>query len=229
MADRGATERSGSLPPRPRRPARASPQGRPPEGRRERNKRLKQEAILAAAENLFREKGYDAVTTQEIAERADVSTGTLFRYARTKADLLLTVQSERLRAGCERAVAMARAGADPVEAIMTLLAPLAETGLPRPELVVAYQRELLFAPANRSSHLGTVEGLLEAIRTILELDRPGSDAADVEFAAYVIYATMYMDLVRVGVGRAPSEDLPRTLRAGIRTLLARLLPDRGSE
>ncbi|QQS01904.1 MAG: TetR/AcrR family transcriptional regulator [Austwickia sp.] len=195
-----------------------------PEGRRERNKRLKHEAILAAADELFREKGYDAVTTQEIAERADVSNGTLFRYARTKADLLLTVQSERLRAGCDRGVAMARAGADPVEAIMALLVPLAETGMSRPELVVAYQRELLFAPGDRAGHLGTVEGLEAAIHTILQLARPDAAEQDVAFAAYVVYATMYMDLVRVGVGRAPTEDLPRTLRVTIRTLLDRLLP-----
>lgn len=195
-----------------------------PEGRRERNKRLKHEAILAAADELFREKGYDAVTTQEIAQRADVSNGTLFRYARTKADLLLTVQSERLRAGCERGVAMAHAGAEPVEAIMALLAPLAETGLSRPELVVAYQRELLFAPGDRAGHLGTVEGLEEAIRTILRVTRPEADEADVAFAAYVVYATMYMDLALVGVGRASTAELPRTLRVTIRTLLARLLP-----
>lgn len=194
------------------------------EGRRARNKRLKQEAILAAAEALFREKGYTAATTQEIAERADVSNGTLFRYARTKADLLVNVLSVRVRRGCARGVAMAKAGADPVEAILALLVPLAEAGLENPALVMAYQRELLFASGPRDDDLATVESLEAAIRDIVRLARPDAEADQVAFAAYVIYSTMYMDLVRVGVGRATPEDLPVRLRLTVRTLLARLLP-----
>ncbi|WP_168582880.1 TetR/AcrR family transcriptional regulator [Gephyromycinifex aptenodytis] len=195
------------------------------EGRRERNKRVKAEAILAAATELFTEKGYDAVTTSEIAERADVSNGTLFRYARTKADLLVTVLNERLTRGCERGVAMAHHGADPVEAIIALLHPLAETGLAHPEIVVAYQRELLFgANPTRDSDLGQVEQLQAAIAEILAIVRPAHGEDERAFAAYALYSTMYMDLVRVGVGRASAEELPTTLRHTIRTLLARLLP-----
>lgn len=193
------------------------------EGRRDRNKRLKTEAILMAAEELFREKGYDAVTTQEIADRADVSNGTLFRYAHTKADLLVTVLNERLRLGRERGLRMARAGADPVEAIIALLSPLAETGMAHPETVVAYQRELLFSPAARNADLDTVEQLESAIREILIVSS-GRDADAVAFPAYAIYSTMYMDLVRVGVGRASATELPRRLRGSIRTLLTALLP-----
>ena len=204
---------------------RPDPATAPAEGRRERNKRLKQEAILAAAEALFREKGYAAVTTQEIAERADVSNGTLFRYARTKADLLVTVLSGTVREGCERGVAMARAGADPVEAIVALLGPLGDVGLGHPEVVVAYQRELLFAPDPREEYLATVEGLEQAIRDILEAARPETKESARIFAGFVIYSTMYMDLVRVGIGRAATEELPRRLRATVRLLLEHLLPE----
>ena len=45
-------------------------------GRRERNKLEKQTRIFDAAAELFAEKGYSAVTTQEIADRADVAGGT---------------------------------------------------------------------------------------------------------------------------------------------------------
>ncbi len=195
------------------------------EGRRERNKRLKSEAILAAATELFRERGYDTVTTSEIAARADVSNGTLFRYARTKADLLITVMSQRLRLGSDRGLQMARQGADPVEAIIALLTPLAETGMAHPEVVVAYQRELLFAanPA-RDAELGNVEILEQVIGEILAITKGEYDETRRAFAAYALYSTMYMDLVRVGVGRASAEELPLRLRTTIRTLLAHLLP-----
>jgi len=62
-------------------------------GRRERNKQEKLERITAAARELFAEHGVDDVTTQQIADRADVGSGTLFLYAKTKAELLLLVQN----------------------------------------------------------------------------------------------------------------------------------------
>lgn len=60
-------------------------------GRRERAKLEKRERIVAAARALFAEKGFDATTTQEVAERADIGAGTLFRYAKVKDDLLILV------------------------------------------------------------------------------------------------------------------------------------------
>lgn len=66
------------------------------EGLRERNKRQKFENIRRAAQELFKEKGYEATTTREIAERAGIGTGTLFLYARDKQDLLLMVYLETI-------------------------------------------------------------------------------------------------------------------------------------
>ena len=65
-------------------------------GRRERQKRKTLEKIVRAARILFERKGFDATTTQEIAERADIGTGTLFNYAKTKEDLLLMVFREEM-------------------------------------------------------------------------------------------------------------------------------------
>ena len=52
-----------------------------PAGRRERNKQQKLDRITAAARELFAERGVDEVTTQEIADKADIGAGTLFLYA----------------------------------------------------------------------------------------------------------------------------------------------------
>ena len=62
-------------------------------GRRERNKQQKLDRITAAARELFAERGVDEVTTQEIADKADIGAGTLFLYAKTKGELLLLVQN----------------------------------------------------------------------------------------------------------------------------------------
>ncbi len=68
---------------------------------RERKKTAKQTRILDAAARLFAEKGYAAVTTSEIAAAADVGVGTLFRYAGSKAELLVSVMNDRLAEGIE--------------------------------------------------------------------------------------------------------------------------------
>lgn len=48
----------------------------------------KQENILIAAVELISEKGYEKVSTAEIAKKAGVAEGTIFRQYRTKGDLL---------------------------------------------------------------------------------------------------------------------------------------------
>lgn len=65
-------------------------------GLRERNKRQKLENIRRSAQELFKEKGYEATTTREIAERAGIATGTLFLYARDKQNLLVLVYLEAI-------------------------------------------------------------------------------------------------------------------------------------
>jgi TetR/AcrR family transcriptional regulator, fatty acid metabolism regulator protein len=47
--------------------------------------------IMAAAAGVFREKGYEQASTAEIAERAGVVEGTLYRYFETKRDLFVRV------------------------------------------------------------------------------------------------------------------------------------------
>ncbi|MEB0056179.1 TetR/AcrR family transcriptional regulator [Variovorax sp. LG9.2] len=70
----------------------------PRAGLRERSKTDKRKRIIEAARAVFIEHGYEAATTREIATRADVSTGTVFVYAKDKRDLLLQVVNDELDA-----------------------------------------------------------------------------------------------------------------------------------
>ncbi|WP_422444857.1 TetR/AcrR family transcriptional regulator [Thermoanaerobacterium sp. DL9XJH110] len=47
--------------------------------------------ILEAAVKVFSEKGFEGSTTKEIAKKARVSEGTIFRYFKTKKDILLNL------------------------------------------------------------------------------------------------------------------------------------------
>ncbi|WP_252502366.1 TetR/AcrR family transcriptional regulator [Sporosarcina sp. Marseille-Q4943] len=51
----------------------------------------KQKLILIAATEMFAEKGFAATSTNEIAKKAGVAEGTIFRHYKTKKDLLLSI------------------------------------------------------------------------------------------------------------------------------------------
>lgn len=71
------------------------------EGLRERKKRQTQEAIAAAAMELFQAHGFDAVTVADVARAADVAEKTVFNHFPTKEDLVFFRSEDRLAAQVE--------------------------------------------------------------------------------------------------------------------------------
>lgn len=61
------------------------------EGRVARRQRRTRDALIAAARDIMTEKGVDAATMLEIAERADMGAGTVYNYFRSKDDLAIAV------------------------------------------------------------------------------------------------------------------------------------------
>lgn len=69
---------------------RTTPADQPSPGLRERKKIKTRRAIRTATYALIEEQGYDATTIEQIAERAEVSPSTVFRYFPTKEDIVVT-------------------------------------------------------------------------------------------------------------------------------------------
>jgi AcrR family transcriptional regulator len=57
----------------------------------------KEQKILEAAIDVFSEKGFSGASTSEIAKRAGVAEGTIFRYFKTKKDLLRGILIQLLK------------------------------------------------------------------------------------------------------------------------------------
>lgn len=64
--------------------------------RRERKKEETRRRIFTAAISLFREKGFEQTTVDEITEKADVGRGTFFNYFPRKESVLAFLSEERL-------------------------------------------------------------------------------------------------------------------------------------
>lgn len=64
--------------------------------RKEREKQLRRDLILKASEEVFFEKGLRAATLDEIAERAEVSKGTIYLYFASKEDLYYSLMTKGL-------------------------------------------------------------------------------------------------------------------------------------
>ena len=77
-------------------PARPGQPGQARPGLRERKKAKTRAAIREHAFRLFREQGYDVTTVEQIAEAAEVSPSTFFRYFPTKEDVVLQDEMDTL-------------------------------------------------------------------------------------------------------------------------------------
>jgi AcrR family transcriptional regulator len=155
-----------------------------PIGRRERAKQHKRERIMAAARELFAEHGVGGVTTQQVADRADVAIGTLFRYASTKAELLIMVQNQKFADAIENGLAAAAEPArrGPMEGVIALISPVVACVREQVENGRTYLHELVFGdPAEPYRRQGlALSGRLEdGIARLLTRDErlDGRDAA----------------------------------------------------
>ena len=94
------------------------------ESRRERNKREKLERIEQVARRQFKERGYGQTTTRDIADAAEIGTGTLFVYFPEKLDLLLHIVQQDLVSITTRELDALPGDLPLVEACMRVFAPV---------------------------------------------------------------------------------------------------------
>ncbi|GAB7036301.1 MULTISPECIES: TetR/AcrR family transcriptional regulator [Catenuloplanes] len=194
-----------------------------PLGRRERNKQEKLDRIIAAAAALFAEHGVDEVTTQQIADAADIGTGTLFLYAKTKGELLLLVQNTHYAHALDRGIAAAETEPDVLDAITAVVAQVVACNRVQVDNGRTYLREMVFGDPTEPRHraaLTIVNRTEAAIATLLQRD-PRIPVADTATLAHVVSAVMFLELsVTANIGATP-DALTARIREHVRALLPR--------
>jgi AcrR family transcriptional regulator len=186
MASRA--RKSVAQPPDPETVLRATKE---PDFRQERSRRSYL-ALIEAASELFAARGYDAVGTPEIAQRAGVSVGTFYRYFEDKHEVYLEISRRTMVAayaatieglGPERFVGRARH-----ETIRETVAVLFEHVLSSPQLSRSFNEMSLRDPAVAELRRAFETVSMQRLTLLIAAIVPRTIVPDPEATAYVLYA-----------------------------------------
>lgn len=196
--------------------------GPAPNGRRERNKRAKLERIIAAAAGLFAEQGVDEVTTQQIADAADIGTGTLFLYAKNKGELLLLVQNAHYVDALQRGRTAAEDSATALDAVLAILRPVVECNRTQTENGRTYLREMIFGDPTEPHHAEalSIAGQTEQALAAVLARHSGVREVEAQTLARVISAILFLTMA---ASERADSSIEEILDA-IRTQLTAILP-----
>ena len=190
-------------------------------GRRERNKQDKLDRITAAASELFAERGVDEVTTQEIADKADIGAGTLFLYAKSKGELLLLVQNSTYADALQQGWAAAEGITDTLDAVMAIVRPVVECNRKQVDNGRTYLREIVFGDPAEPHHRDALDLTVqteEAITTVLRRDGRTSPQ-DAAARAHIVSAIMFISMAATINAANPVDDVVQEIRDQVQVLL----------
>lgn len=169
--------------------------------------------LMKAAIELFDERGYDATTVAEIAERAGLTKRTFFRYFADKREVLFSGSEELERLWVE-GIAAAPEDAGPLAAVTAAFGPVAEMFADRHSFARMRAEIIVANPELRERELIKLHNLAEAIKGVLLRRGVPENAA-------ILAAQSGMTVFHVAFARWVRQDDP----AAFRTLLEESLEE----
>jgi AcrR family transcriptional regulator len=103
-------------------------------GRREEKRDLTRQQLLTSAGELFAERGYDATSVEDVAERANLSKGTFYYHFETKEALVVELRRSMLAGTVDQTYALLAQGQPPITVLEKLLLERAAFTEREPEL-----------------------------------------------------------------------------------------------
>lgn len=183
----------------------SSPDDQPRPGLRERKKAKTRAAIQRSALRLFAEQGYEATTVEQIAEAAEVSPSTFFRYFPSKEEVALYDDLDPLFIAAFEAQP---AGLSPIQALRGALHDVFE-GLPTGEMARQWERSklILSIPELRMRTLDQFTSMIQLVAEMLA-SRTGRRPDDL---AVRVYAGAVIGALLVAMFDGAGEQAENTL------------------
>ena len=151
--------------------------------------------IIAAAENLIRERGFEAVGVQEIAYEAGVAKGSFYTYFKHKEDVVAEIARSKFVTVEERAKSAGGVGEQITAFLTESMRYIVDTGLGvcRQWLKNVVEPQDVQGKSKLSYDTGVIRSMLAAAaeRGELRADTPVNDLADTIAAAYYGAVTVW--------------------------------------
>jgi AcrR family transcriptional regulator len=179
--------------------------------------RERRRRIIDATLTLASKGGYDAVQMREVAERADVALGTLYRYFPSKIHLLVSALASEFERTREKLDKRPVQGDTPAERIIYVLNLVTGNMQREPLLTEAITRAFMFADPSAATEVNAVAALMEQMLTDAMHD--GEPTGDERAIARVIGDVWLSNLVAWVTRRASASDVTRQLELAARLLL----------
>ncbi|MBA2393223.1 MAG: TetR/AcrR family transcriptional regulator [Ktedonobacteraceae bacterium] len=164
---------------------------------RERNRQRIIQRIVKAAIELFHTVGYEQTTMDNIAEKAEVSRGTLFNYFPTKTSLLIPFASELFKHRVQPEVrSYLEKQPTTLDTLRFLFLEIGEQVLTLPDIELALQQEFSPSPpAMKVSlhHVGYIETLLTIVHHGRQRGEVRTDIPPEQLARYI--GVLYVSLI----------------------------------
>ncbi len=119
--------------------------------------------IMDAAIALAEEGGYEAVRLREVADRAEVAMATLYRYFRSKEEILLTVMGEEFGALEDHLTTHPAQGETPTERVMAVIRIVTRGLVSRPDYGRAILRALSSGQPSAVAQVSSLHNCLAAL------------------------------------------------------------------
>lgn len=152
-------------------------------GRRERKKAQTRQALADAALELFLARGYDEVGVKEVADAADVSVTTLFKYFPSK-EALLFDQDDDIEAALVEAVRGRPPGHTIVDALRKHMLQDSADGGPSPEFIRLIESTPVLRDYARRMWMRHETALARAIAE--EMNAPEDDVSCASLARFAL-------------------------------------------
>ncbi|CUU59791.1 DNA-binding transcriptional regulator, AcrR family [Parafrankia irregularis] len=200
---------------RPASPGGSAVTGLPPGTRRE--------ALVAAAAQLFGQRGYQGVTTEEIGAAVGVSSAAVYRHFATKADLLVTIVVRTASAMSLTMSTSLHSASTPEAGLANAAGTYIDFAMSHPDLVSVLVAETNCLPEEQRQqvHTTTQTYIAEWLR-LLRAVRPELDRADALYRVHAVL-TMVNDVARTPHLREVPE-LEAVLHAACLRMLADSAP-----